>query len=703
MTNDDVDFSAELEQYLDQHDYDMPHPGDIRKGVVVAVSNDGVIIDLGLKRDGIVPPSDLSKLSDKEREALAVDQEISVYILETSQPDTLQVSIHRALINEDWIVAEEVMERGDIVEAEVVGYNRGGALVDYGRLRGFIPLSQLSNFRPGMKDRDKQRLLSKMRGEILPLKVIEVDRRRRRLVMSNREAQREWDEGRRAERIAELKAGTVVQGRVSSLRDFGAFVELGDSLEGLIHVSELSWHRIDHPQEVVKVGEELEVYILKVDEAEQRVSLSRKRLLPDPWTTVEEKYPLNSLVEGKITRIVSYGAFVELEPGIEGLLHASKMLRGSDNADPFKVVQEGEVHLLRVINVDADRQRIGLSLRAVTPKEQIDWMMATEAAAAAAGAEAGEEAEDAETAVDSAVETAEEAVDAVAEAAEPVVEAAEDAVAAAGEVAAEAAEPVGEAAEETIEAAEEAAADTAEPAVEAVEETMEAAAEAAEPAAEAAGETVAAAVEAAADAAEPVVEAVEETMEAATEAVEETVAAAAEVVEPVVEAAEETVAAAVEATADAAEPVVEAVEETLEAAAEAAEPVVEAVEETVEAAVEVAADAVEPVVEAVEETMEAAAEAAEPMADAAEESVETAIEAVEPVAEAVEEVADSATEAANPVVEAVEEAIEEKQTAVESAVEAAAEEATETAEELVQAEADPAEDAGDGEDEAPKT
>lgn len=389
--NDEVDFSQALESYLEQHDYNVPEAGDIRKGVIVDISAEGIIIDLGLKRDGFVPQADLAKLSDAEREALAVDQEVPIYVVSTSEQDSLQVSIHRAYLNEDWILAEELMESGEVVEAEVVGYNRGGALVDYGRLRGFIPLSQLADFRPGLKDRDKQRMLSKLRGQELPLKIIEVDRRRRRLVMSNRDAQREWNMARREGRFKELEAGQVVSGRVSSLRDFGAFVDIGDAIEGLVHVSELAWYRIDHPSEVLKVGDEVDVYILKVDESEQRVSLSRKKLLPDPWTQVEEKYKVGQLVEGRVTRLVNYGAFVELEPGIEGLLHASKLARTEVN-DPSQVLREDELHLLRVISVDPERQRIGLSLRAVTQQEQIDWMMQQ--------GEEGDDASEAEEAFD---------------------------------------------------------------------------------------------------------------------------------------------------------------------------------------------------------------------------------------------------------------------------------------------------------------
>ena len=442
---EDVDFSAELEQYLEQHDYDMPRPGDIRKGLILDISERGAIIGLGLKRDGFVPPDDLAKLSEEERASLLVDTEVPVYVVDTGQHDSLNVSIHRAMINEDWIKAEEVMKTEGVVEAEVVGYNRGGALVDYGRLRGFIPLSQLAAFRPGMKDRDKQRMLSKLRGEQLPLKIIEVDRRRRRLVMSNREAQKEWNDSRRADRLEELSGGDTLKGVVSSIRDFGAFVDIGDGIEGLVHVSELAWHRIDHPSEVIDVGDDIEVYVLKVDNTNNRISLSRKRLLADPWTLVENKYQVNELVDGVVTRIVNYGAFVEIEPGIEGLLHSSKMVRGSDAADPEKIVQVGEKHLLRVINIDSDRQRIALSLRAVTPKEQIAWMMSQ-------GSEGEEDASGDDTAAEETEVEGAEAPAEVAEASAPAEEVEAEAPAEEAEAEAPAEEAEAEAPAEEAEA-----------------------------------------------------------------------------------------------------------------------------------------------------------------------------------------------------------------------------------------------------------
>jgi small subunit ribosomal protein S1 len=369
-----------LEDLLDQHDYDMPKPGDIRIGVVVANTPQGLIIDLGLKRDGIVPQSDLAKLEPEEREALKVNDEVPVYIVQTEDPEALVVSIHLARLNRDWIEAEALLASGQIFEGEVIGYNKGGVIVPYGRIRGFVPISHLSDVTPGMGERRRQQRLARLRGEMIGVKIIEVDRQRHRLVMSQREAQKEWEEKKRGELMETLKPGDVRTGRISGMRDFGAFVDLGGA-DGLVHISELSWHRIDHPREVVKLGDEVEVQVLGVDQETGRISLSRKKLLPNPWDTVAERYVQNELVEGKITRILDYGAFAEIEPGVEGLLHVSQLSRNPVE-DPRAVVSEGEVHLLRVVSIDQKRQRIGLSLKAVTPTEQIEWMAQKELAEA---------------------------------------------------------------------------------------------------------------------------------------------------------------------------------------------------------------------------------------------------------------------------------------------------------------------------------
>lgn len=361
-----------MEDYLEQHDYTLPQDGDIRKGVIVAINEQDIIVDLGLKRDGLIPPADLAKLSDEDRAALTVGDEIDVYIMNSNEPNALQVSIFMARINKDWIEAERIMKAGEIVEGQISGYNKGGAIVPFGQLSGFIPTSHLSELTPGMSERKRQQRLAKLREEKIPLKIIEVNRHQRRLVLSQREAKREWEQKVRAELMETLKVGDVLTGRVSGMRDFGIFIDLGGA-DGLVHISQLTWGRIKHPRQVVEIGDEIEVAILKLDTDKQRISLSRKKLLENPWKSVKDRYDEGQLVECKITRLVEYGAFAEIEPGVEGLLHLSHISR-SMVEKASDVISEGETHLLRILTIDPKRQRVGLSLKAVTTAEQIDWM-----------------------------------------------------------------------------------------------------------------------------------------------------------------------------------------------------------------------------------------------------------------------------------------------------------------------------------------
>ncbi len=372
MAEEQPDFAFQLEQFLEEHDYDVPKVGDIRPGVIVSISQQGVIIDLGLKRDGLVPVSDLQKLSEEDRNNLKAGDETPVYILDADDADSLTVSIFRARIQEDWARAEQLVASGEIIEVELDGYNKGGLIAPFGRLRGFIPLSQISGFSRNLNDRERQRRMSKLRGQKIPVKVIEVDRNRRRLVFSEREGSKVVEEERRQELLANLHPGDVIKGRVRSLRDYGAFVDLG-GVDGLVHVSEMAWYRVRHPRELLRVGDEIDVQVLEVDPTEQRIRLTRKPFVSSPWETVDERYKDGQLVEGRIVRITNYGAFVELEPGMEGLLHTSQLARNPVN-DAHEIVKENEVHLLRILSVDKGQERIRLSLKAVTPREQIEWM-----------------------------------------------------------------------------------------------------------------------------------------------------------------------------------------------------------------------------------------------------------------------------------------------------------------------------------------
>ncbi len=622
-----------LEDLLDQHDYELPELGDIRMGVIVANTPQGMIIDLGLKRDGIVPQSDLAKLEPEEREALKVNDEVPVYIAQTDDPETLVVSIHLARLNQDWIEAEALLTSGQIFEGEVIGYNKGGVIVPYGRIRGFVPISHLSDVTPGMGERRRQQRLARLRGESIGVKIIEVDRHRHRLVMSQREAQKEWEEKKRGELMETLQPGEIRTGRISGMREFGAFVDLGGA-DGLVHISELSWHRIDHPREVVKLGDEMEVYVLGVDQDSGRISLSRKKLLPNPWDTVTQRYTQNELIEGKVTRILDYGAFAEIEPGVEGLLHISQLSRNAVE-DPRAVVKEGEVHLLRIVSIDQKRQRIGLSLKAVTTTEQIEWMAQKELADALRR----EEEEAAEAA---RVPTHHAAP---APAAEPAP--ADESVA---EAQAAAAMPVVEDAPAVAEAAPPAVEETAvaeEPALSqvAVEVAPEIDLDTAEEA-ELAADDIAfvepvATVETVVDT-DDVADAVEETAEAAVDEGREVVADAAELVDDGAAAVAETVenaASAVEETAEAAvdegrEVVADAaelVDDGADAVAETVENAASAVEETAEAAVDEGREVVADAADVVDDGADAVAESAESLTETVQDAAAAAVDAVKNV------------------------------------------------------------------------
>jgi small subunit ribosomal protein S1 len=268
------------------------------------------------------------------------------------------------------------MDEEEIIEEEITGFNKGGLLIQFGQIQGFVPASQVISMRRGSQGQDYQQALQDLVGEELPLKVIEVDHRRRRLILSERQARREWRQAQKEEFLEELEESQIRTGVVTSFCDFGAFVNLG-VMDGLIHISELSWKRVDKPSDVLELGQEIEVYVLSVDRERERIALSLKRLQPDPWEEAAGKYQEGQLVECVITNVVRFGAFARLEPGIEGLVHISELAEGPVR-EPEDIVQVGERLLLKVIRVDMERHRIALSLRQVTADDRASWYLASE-------------------------------------------------------------------------------------------------------------------------------------------------------------------------------------------------------------------------------------------------------------------------------------------------------------------------------------
>lgn len=341
-------------------DYTPPERGEIRSATILQIDSKGdVIVDLGAKQDGIVPAQDLERLDPAMRESLKVGDTVFVYVINPRDQDgSLIVSISQGLQQQDWEEARRLLNTDEVVEVVVTGYNRGGVLVRWRRLEGFIPTSHLLSV--GVAGGDRRESLNASSRE-LGVKVIEVDQSRRRLIFSEREAQKEWRIQQKAKLLSELMEGDVVKGIVTGLRDFGAFVNLGGA-DGLIHVSELAWHRVDHPKDVLRIGEEIEVYVLSLDRTTNRIALSRKRLLPDPWSDAMNRYHEGQSVEGTVTNVVDFGAFIALDDGLEGLLHLTEMGDGTLK-EPYSYVKKGDRLPLRISRLEPDKRRVGFTQR----------------------------------------------------------------------------------------------------------------------------------------------------------------------------------------------------------------------------------------------------------------------------------------------------------------------------------------------------
>ena len=356
-----------MEAWLDMledsnHSYCAMDYGDIIEGTIMQVDQEEILVDIGAKSEGVVPNREFRKAQQSgELEGLKTGDPIFVFVLKAEDDDGRSLlSIDRARQEKSWRWLEQLYEQGDIIEATVDGFNKGGLLVNLRGVRGFIPASQVAGAAP-MGRPDHGDNLANLVGRTVPLKVIEINRRRNRLILSQRQALQGYRETRKEELLDSLEVGKVYKGVISSICNFGVFVDLGGA-DGLVHLSELSWGRIGHPREVVQVGQEVDVHVLGIDRERKRIALSLRRCQPEPWTTVAERYHLGQLVQGEITQLATFGAFVRIEDGIEGLIHLSE-LSDTPIAHPREVVQEGDKVSLRVIRIDPIHRRIGLSLR----------------------------------------------------------------------------------------------------------------------------------------------------------------------------------------------------------------------------------------------------------------------------------------------------------------------------------------------------
>jgi len=426
--------------------------GDIVTGIVVRVDKDEVLVDIGYKSEGVVPANELSiKKSVDPGEEVSVGDEIDALVLTKEDPDgRLILSKKRARFERAWQRIEKAAEEGTPVEGTVIEVVKGGLIIDLG-VRGFLPAS--------LVDIRRVADLEEFLGKPLVARVIELNRFRNNVVLSRRAVLEEERRGVREQILDRMNVGDLVTGTVSNIVDFGSFVDL-NGIDGLIHISELSWSHVNHPSEVLTIGQEVNVKVLDIDRDRQRISLGLKQTQKDPWQEVFENRQVNEIVHGRVTKLVSFGAFVEIEEGVEGLIHISELAQHHVE-DPNEILRPGQEVNVKIIEIDPDRRRLSLSLKRLEPEYRIheDVLPEEEEAegvtaageegdeGSAAAAERSEETGDVEAIDEPSAETTEESeAEAVVEAAaEPVAEAAtEPAVVEAEAVAQAVSEPTAE-------------------------------------------------------------------------------------------------------------------------------------------------------------------------------------------------------------------------------------------------------------------
>jgi small subunit ribosomal protein S1 len=336
--------------------------GDITDGRVMRHDHDGLLVNIGHKSEGVVLSKEMRTLSEEDIAGLTVGEEVIAYVLNPEGHDGSAIlSIDRARGEQGWRVLEKAMEVEETVIGKIVGSNRGGAVVESEGVQGFIPLSQLVGkarelYVPGGED-PKEGFV----GMDIEFKVIELNRRRNRAIFSERSALQAWKLTQKKRLVQELNEGDVAKGRVTGISSFGAFVDLGGA-DGLIHISELSWEPVKSPEDVVSIGDELDVHVLRVDRDNLKIALSLRRLGPEPWETIETKYAVGQTVNGTVTKLANFGAFARIEGGIEGLIHISE-LSSQMIKHPREIVTEGDELELRILRIEPERRRLGLSLK----------------------------------------------------------------------------------------------------------------------------------------------------------------------------------------------------------------------------------------------------------------------------------------------------------------------------------------------------
>lgn len=380
-----------MDELLDSFEPMKPlRRGDVIEGIVMRADPDGIFVNIGHKSEGVVPPGEMRSLDKSQIDDLELGDEIMTLVVRAETADSAAIlSIDRAIGEQGWRVLEKAMEAGDSVSGVILGFNRGGAIIESEGVQGFVPMSQLVSvsrlqFRDpespessadAIKDEVKSDVSStetegdepgtdsKDIGKKLELKVLEVNRSRNRAIFSERQMVQDKRDAQKAILIEELNVGEVRKGKVTGISGFGAFVDLGGA-DGLIHISELSWNQVSSPQEIVTVGDEIDVYVLEVDSENKKIALSLRRLQPEPWDSINEQYKAGDIVSASITKLTNFGAFARVEGSegsVEGLIHISELSAKMIN-HPREVVREGDAVKLKILRIEPERRRLGLSL-----------------------------------------------------------------------------------------------------------------------------------------------------------------------------------------------------------------------------------------------------------------------------------------------------------------------------------------------------
>ena len=371
-------FPQDMQSWIDSMEFTLLRRGDIVEGSVMRVDPDGIFVDVGQKIEGYVPSNEMRSMSQEEFQSLKEGDPLITFVVKPESEEGPLLSVDKARGEEGWRELQKYQEEDQAIEGTIVGFNRGGCILDVANVQGFVPMSQLLTisrdvFQTDSDDGpvDARQQQKQLIGTSLTVKVLEVNRARNRAIFSERSALQKQRDEQKAELIQVIQEGDVRKGVVTGISNFGAFVDLGGA-DGLIHISEMSWSMVNSPADVVKVGEELDVYILKVDKEALKIALSLRRLSPKPWETIEERYLVGDVVDAVVTKLANFGAFAKLEDTIEGLIHLTE-LSVDPIEHPNQIIKEGDVIQVKILKIEPDRKRLGLSLiQAATPDAVVD-------------------------------------------------------------------------------------------------------------------------------------------------------------------------------------------------------------------------------------------------------------------------------------------------------------------------------------------